>query len=274
MERLTSSPYVINIFGLCGLTVVQEYGSKDLTRALVGNKMNSNAKLKMAKQIAQGLHHIHSIRDDYGNKLVNDTVYPQQTTLVHNDINLANLLFTADNRPMLNDFNIAKLVMRHNVTGKTCSFYSHFPNPQWKSPEEQVIYVYNKNGAIRHDTALLPIVNEKVDIYALGNLYYRMLTGLNPWRRPDADRLYDEDKVKVARLKKIHGAIPPMPNEIIVQAQTDPAIHAILHAMQLCYRFDPTERPNAVDIVKYLDDALRSVTEKVGTNVILSNDMQ
>jgi serine/threonine protein kinase len=252
MERLTSSSFVTNIYGFCGLTVVQEYGGNDLTRVLAGNKMNSYAKLNLAKQIAQGLYHVHSVPDD-------DDEYPQQTTLVHNDINLANLLFTTDNRPMLNDFNIAKLVMRHSETGHMCSFNSQFPNPQWKSPEEQVIYEYHRDGTIRHETALT-IVNEKVDIYALGNVYYRMLTGLNPWRRPDVDRLYDEDKATVARLKKFHGAIPPIPKEIIVQAQTDSSLSAILNVMRLCYRFDPNERPSAAEVVKYFDDALSNIT--------------
>ena len=269
MERLTASPYVINIYGFCGLTVLQEYGGKDLTRALAGGKMTSLSKLKLAKQVAEGVYHIHSVRDDDNTVDQNDASKPvrkvqhQQVTLVHNDINLANLLFTVDNRPMLNDFNIAKLVMRHNITGETCPFYSHFPNPQWKAPEEQVIAggedKVDDGSTLRHSHHLeskIPIVNDKVDIYALGNVYYRLLTGLNPWRPPNADRLYDADKVLVARLKKLHGATPPVPDDTIRQARADPALQAILDVMDLCYRYHPADRPSAAEIVQLFDDAI------------------
>ena len=274
MERLTASPYIINIYGFCGLTVVQEYGEKDLSRALAGGKMSSLSKLKLAKQVAEGLHHIHSIRDvdrvverKVESKGLRKTQQQQQITLVHNDINLANLLFTADNRPMLNDFNIATLVMRHNTTGEMCPFYSHFPNPQWKAPEEQIVDddIEEESNVGGGDSSLpqshhldtaYPVVNDKVDIYALGNIYYRLLTGLNPWRPPNADRLYDADKVLVARMKKLHGSTPPIPDETIRQAKTDLALQTILDVMSSCYRYQPAERPTALEIVQMFDNAM------------------
>ena len=275
MERLTASPYIINIYGFCGLTVVQEYGGKDLSKALAGGKMSSLSKLNLAKQVAEGLYHIHSVRDSNGafNNDMSDEhreTKRHQVTLVHNDINLANLLFSVDNRPMLNDFNIATLVMRHNITGEMCPFYSHFPNPQWKAPEEQVINDGNDeednvdiDSTLRHthelDTAF-PIVNEKVDIYALGNVYYRLVTGLNPWRPPKADRLSDADKMLVARMKKFDGATPPIPDALILHAQTDPALQTILDVMNLCYRYHPADRPTAYEIVELFDDAIHRLT--------------
>jgi serine/threonine protein kinase len=255
MERLTASSYVINMHGFCGLTVVQEFGGgKDLTRALDGGKMNSISKLRLAKQIAQGLRDVHSISNS--DNSADDASY-QHPTLVHNDINLANLLFTTDNRPVLNDFNIAKLIMTHNETGAMCSFYSHFPNPQWKAPEEQVIY--GSDGKREETTP--PIVNEKVDIYALGNVYYRIVTGLNPWKRPEADRLFPEEKKEVARLKKYDGALPPIPMETLKRIKSDPMLSTLLEAMRLCYRYNPNERPTAAELVHFLDGAIQTYVE-------------
>lgn len=259
MERLSSSPYVINIYGFCGLTVLQEYGCKDLPQVLADGVDTSVSKLKLAKQIAEGVHHIHSIPDDNVTN-VQSTHHSKnlsQVTLVHNDINLANVLFTADNRPIINDFNIAKLLMRNNVTGETCPFYSQFPNPQWKAPEEQILY--NEDGSSHHGTTP-PIVNEKVDIYALGNIFFRILTGRSPWRRPKQDRLDIQDKVKVAQLKKNNGTIPPISNETLDLALIDPATHALLEAMKLCYQFQPSERPTASELVQYLDAALNEAS--------------
>ena len=83
--------------------------------------MSSWSKLNLAKQVAEGLYHIHSVRDSEIDASIRTTNH-HQVTLVHNDINLANLLFSVDNRPMLNDFNIATLVMRHNITDEMCPF--------------------------------------------------------------------------------------------------------------------------------------------------------
>jgi serine/threonine protein kinase len=254
MERLTGSPYIIKMYGFCGLTVVQEFAGRELPQVVDAGRMNSTEKLKLAKQIAMGVAAIHSIKGD-DNDYDNSNGRP---TLVHNDINPANLLFTSDNRPVLNDFNIAIMLMKHNVTGETCPFYSHFPNPQWKAPEEQV--VEDDEESNKHP----PIVNEKIDIYALGNVFYRVAVGVAPWKRPEADKLYADDKAVVAQLKKYNGTFPSIPVEILRNATklVDPALAALLDAMRLCYHFNPTDRPTAAELVTFLDRAIAKIAAK------------
>lgn len=243
MERLTGSPYVIGVYGFCGLTVVQEFAGRELAHVIDANKLNSTARLELARKITQGVADIHSIPADDGRM--------DQPTLVHNDINLANLVFTADDRPVLNDFNIAILIMKHNETGKSCPFHSHFPNPQWKAPEEQV-----DDDEESHSKP--PIVNEKIDIYALGNVLYRMIVGGSPWKRPEAKKLYPDEKIVVARLKRYNGTLPSVPEHILSNATeaNDPAMHYMLEAMRRCYRFDPATRPTARELVDFLDASL------------------
>lgn len=249
MERLTGSPFIINIYGFCGLSVITEYAGRELAHVVDAGKLNSTEKLKLAKKVTQGVADIHFIPGDDDD---DDGKSDGSPSLVHNDLNLANLVFTADDRPVLNDFNIAILLMKHNETGETCPFYSHFPNPQWKAPEEQV---KDDEESDRNP----PIVNEKIDIYALGNVFYRLAVGGSPWKRPEAKKLYADEKIVVARLKRYNGTQPTVPEEILHNATEshDPALASLLEAMRLCYSFVPADRPNATALVEFFDRAIQ-----------------
>lgn len=235
MERLTASPHVINLYGYCGLSVVTEFAGKSLDA--VTGKMSSTDRLRLASQVAQGLADIHSL--------------DERPSLVHNDINLANLVFTQDDRPVLNDFNVASLLMKHNETGETCPFVSRFPNAQWKSPEEQVLDTKEER----------PVVTEKIDIYALGNIFYRLAVGLSPWKKAGSFRLTPEEKEDVARAKRFNGTLPDVPEAI--QNSSDPAVQALLEIMRYCYRFQPKQRPTAQEVVAFLKKALQQIEQEV-----------
>ena len=232
MERLTSSPYVIDIYAFCAMSVAQEYAGKEISS--MPFKLEPEKKLDVATKVAQAVADIHSIDGT------------EQPSLVHNDINLANLIFTNDGRPVLNDFNIAILLKKHSETGKTCPFSAQFPNPQWRAPEEQ-IYIEELD---RHDEP--PLVTQKVDVYALGNVLYRLLVGRSPWKQPLQKRLNSEEKQLVAHLKRENGTLPYIPEEL--RNNTDPVIGIMRKAMFECYRFNPNLRPSAREIVKILQN--------------------
>lgn len=253
MERLTFSPYIVNMYGFCGLTVVTEYAPFELSE--VALRLNSTERLNMARKVAQGVSDIHhSIRgDDHDSgasgvefDAAQGNLHRTRTSLVHNDLNLANLRVSQDgSRPVLNDFNIAVLLMKHNETGETCPFASRFPNPQWRSPEEQV---YSQE-----ETDLSPpVVTEKIDVYALGNVLYRLVVGASPWKAPGSQKLSAEEKMSVARRKRELGETPPIPPEVQLMADTDPAVRVMLEAMHQTYRFRPEDRPTAKEVVTLL----------------------
>ena len=118
-------------------------------------------------------------------------------------MNLANLAVTVDGRPVWNDFNIAALIMKHNETEESCPYYSHMPNPQWRAPEEQVNSQEEADGQW---------VTAKADVYALGNILFRLAVNKNPWKRPYGKKVDVDYLDTIARLKHIYGTLPDIPD--------------------------------------------------------------
>ncbi|KAL7517548.1 hypothetical protein ACHAWX_002467 [Stephanocyclus meneghinianus] len=236
MERLTSNPYVMGIFGYCGMSVMTERGRQEL--GFIVGKLKPRDKLIVAMQVAESVAAVHEL-DGIG----------KPASLVHNDININNI-FWGNGGPLLNDFNIAVLMMKDKVTNESCTFPGHFPNPQWKAPEEQ-------EGP---DGTSLKQLNEKVDIYALGNLFFRFATGKAPWREYASSfnaSLTSREKKEIAKMKSEKGATPQIPQE--TSKSNDPYVKVILEAMKLCYRFNSEDRPTAREIVQFFRGSLEQL---------------
>lgn len=231
MERLTSSPYVMGIHGFCGVSVVTERGTCDIEHVV--DHLSPRSKVDLARKIAKSIAAVHNIGG------------PGSVALVHNDINMANFFWGPTNNPLLNDFNIAVLVMKDRHTNKSCTFPGHFPNPQFKSPEEQAGPDGNSVGQL----------NEKVDIYALGNLLFRFATGKGPWREiadSKSAKFTDAQKNHIAKLKVKEGKMPKVPEKTL---RNDPYIRILLDAVEWCFSFKPEERPTARELITFFDES-------------------
>jgi serine/threonine protein kinase len=234
MERLTASPHVINAFGFCGHSVMTEYADgKRLGELADKVRKKPLERLKIARDIATGLADVHGIDGD-GN-----------ATFVHFDINPANVV-SIGGTLKLNDFNIG-IIRRWNTTSnEPCAFPSQYPNPQWRSPEEA------------RDEQL----TEKVDIFSMGHIFFRLICGHEPWNKlePHGKPSKTEVNEKVKR-----GILPTVPQEIM--HTQDPELAAIRDAMLGCYVFDPTKRPSARDTANSLQSALDQL-ETLSTIII------
>ena len=234
MEQLTSCPFVMGIYGFCGMSVITQAGKEQLGPLV--KKLSPRNKLIVAIQVASSIAAVHEI-DGVG----------KPVSLVHNDVNIDNI-FWGGHGPLLNDFNIAVLMMKDKHTNTSCPFTGHFPNPQWKAPEEQL--------------EISKQLTEKVDIYGLGNLLFRFATGSVPWTEFASSvdvSLTREQKQKIAYLKSVNGATPSVPKEIL--ESDDPYIKVILEAMKLCYKFNPHERPTARGLVRFMEMSLEELEE-------------
>ncbi len=107
MERLTFSPFVLNVYKYCGHSALNELAVDNVEKVFkVGNRYDSNTefKLQTCLAVAKVVAHVHTFDR------------PLPSTLVHYDLNPSNVAIMADGAPKLNDFNIAEFLRWDNTT--------------------------------------------------------------------------------------------------------------------------------------------------------------
>lgn len=225
MERLTSSPYVVDIYGFCGQSVLTEYATGNARMLLKSPRFSNRERLKLAYSLVRALEDLHSVD------------YPESSnaTIGHNDINIANAV-DVDGQIKLNDFNLAVL-MRWNGT-QPCGYPVRFERKMWQAPEECLNTSY--------------VDPAQSDMYSLGNLLFQVLTTRQPWTHLEPNGPLN--KTQVFELKK-QAAMPFVPEEFL--ETEDLSLRAVREAMYACYRFDPLDRPTSYELATGLMQAIR-----------------
>ena len=112
---------------------------------------------------------------------------------------------------------------------------------QWRSPEEYFNYD----------------LNEQVDVYSLGNNMYSLLTGLYVFYDEDND-----DKVKERVKQREKPFIDPRyTNQSLAEAK-------LAEIIDRCHSFLSEDRPNIFDVVRFLSDALKEVTDSMESDEV------
>jgi len=241
MERLTASSFVVNVYGYCGQSAINELANFPFTDVLnletfnrrMRGKDSARAfaiKLRMAASIALGVADIHA----------GGTTDPDDENIyiTHYDLNPRNIALFAGGRPKINDFNIAEFLRYDPATNETCKFPSRLHEPWWRAPEEM------------NTTHTVP-VDEKVDIYALGNILYHTLTTHSGRGKQKKERMAAIRPLVAA------GIRPKIPD--VYANSTDPNVIAMVKAIDLCWEKDPADRGTAEEVAAVLYEALLNI---------------
>lgn len=235
LERLTSSPNVINIYGFCAHSVLNEYADGPRLGTIADkSKKKPLKRLEMARDIVSALADVHSIDGD------------NNATFVHLDINPGNVVVVGKSLK-LNDFNIG-IMQKWNLTSNNqCGFPSQYPNAQWRSPEEA-----NQSQ----------FLTEKVDIFSLGHIFFRIICGHEPWNKLEINGRPTAQEINI---KTQAGILPHIPDFIL--KSKDPEVKVILDVMLKCYTFDPLKRPSAREVFNLLNETLSKLLSSIDKNM-------
>ena len=143
----------------------------------------------------------------------------------------------------------AQKAVHHNeqsirTSNQPCSFKHVFSNAQWRSPEEA------RNEPL----------TEKVDVYSLGNIFFRLICGHEPWNSFEENGKKPPDDEITEMIGR--GDMPLAPNKILTS--DDPELEIIREVIHKCYTFDPAERPSARKVAVALDRALQKLKQEYG----------
>lgn len=244
-ERLSSAPDIMDIYGFCGMSALNELSSGlDIRKLLKKNWIWQPREIQeIILQASTSLARVHSI--DFGGSSKNGT---KNVTLVHNDITHNNYVISRSGRLKLSDFNLGILV-RWNITSKkSCGFH--------RFGAAGAINVNSPPESGFRNTTL----SEKVDIYGIGTLLFQFLTSHQLYEEElgmmsSYEKGVENEEAKVVRLIT-SPARPLLPKEI--EKSDDATIIGLKRIMRRCLQYNAADRPTAQELVNLLDAMYQS----------------
>lgn len=237
MERLGNSPFVLDLFGNCGVSQLTEMAQggnlHDLIKILRQfpndeSIPSPNDNLRIAYHVAAAVEHLHSIDTD--------------ASISHNDLCCHQYLLV-DGVYKLNDFHLSSITLKNN-DGEECLQEPAGMNKnldKMRAPEE----LLNRDGDGR-------IHRNKVDVWQMGNVLYLVLT--KKWWFEGMTTV----RAREAIMGGNHSEIPPH-----FLNSSNLAVQTIIKAINMAWTFDPNDRPGAKEIATILKQALEKLNGSV-----------
>jgi len=171
MERLTFSPFVLNVYGYCGQSAMNEIAVDNVEKvfSVRSYRFDNAFRLQTCLAVAKAVAHVHTgeLVDTMAISTGRNQTKMQPAALVHYDLNPRNVAIMADGTPKLNDFNVAEFLRWDNYTKTPCGFTGRFWEPWWRAPEEMA--TSDKEKAEKYQLIYDPnstALTEKVDVYS------------------------------------------------------------------------------------------------------------
>lgn len=145
---------------------------------------------RIVMQAAAGLHAAHELRNEDG----------ESFELVHRDVSPQNILLTYDGAVKIVDFGVAKAVGMRSTETSAGQIKGKVP---YMSPEQ----------------ALGRHIDRRTDIFALGTIFYQLVTGKHPFRgENDLETLKNITERPVLRPHVVNPNVPAEIDEVIATA--------------------------------------------------------
>lgn len=219
MEHLTASQNIVDIYGHCGVSLMAESLAHSLpdkivpvadasehTEGATEAELDDSDILELALEMTKSIADLHNLSD---------------TVIIHGDIHRDQWLKASpDGHVKLNDFNSAFLLGIDKESGSRCkASRKGNPGSMFPAPEE----LTEGNG-----------VDEKIDVYNLGNSFYSILTGRAP---PDTQR------------RNIRSKASYFEDSIRDQS---PATKKLVEITEKMWHVDPIQRPSIGEVADFL----------------------
>jgi serine/threonine protein kinase len=130
--------------------------------------------------------------------------YAHSHNVIHRDVKPSNILLTENNSPMLTDFGVAK-VIEEDLTMDLTGTNATVGTPEYMAPEQ----------------VLSKTVDHRVDIYALGIVFFEMLTGTKPFTADTPMAIILKQASEPLPLVTLFTESIPMAVEEILRISTD-----------------------------------------------------